>query len=217
MSTQKPTLIFIGDPLCGWTYSLLLELDKLELELRKEFEIVVLPLGTITEDISLAEPQTGDCLRTAIMSISRKTGVEFGQEFLYGLLSDQTVILNSTKPAVASYLVSSIREDISFAFFRELQLAYFNRGKDLNLDSTYQEIFPLLGLDPKEWLMIINDNRYHNSYQENSNTLYAAGMHSVPSIFLLVNDTNYPLFTGFLEAYEIRNLLQRHKTYWHRA
>ena len=124
-----PTLHFIVDPLCGWTYAAgpLMQQSTLVSGLSIRVHSGGMLTGQRRRQVTA---DWKDFARPHDQQITAMSRQPFGEGYYEGLLNDTSVVLDSTPPSIAIIIAQDIA-DGGIKMLNRLQHAYFYEGKKI--------------------------------------------------------------------------------------
>lgn len=124
-------LVFVFDPLCGWSYGFSPVVDQLHAATRRRADWDVVSGGMVLGERRVPIGRVHDFLREFLPRVESTTGVRFGEGFNTRILEPGTAVLSSMEPSRALQTVKALAPDRSFAFARRLQKALYDEGRDV--------------------------------------------------------------------------------------
>ncbi|WMJ73001.1 DsbA family protein [Cytophagaceae bacterium ABcell3] len=132
---DKPELIYVFDPLCGWCYGFSPAIQQLQNDYKDKVTFRIMSGGLSTSDKPLPEEAVA-YITQALGQVEKKSGVPFGEKYIQ-LLKDSKNSYSSLPPSIAVSVVKEMNSDIAFEYAISLQEAIFHEGMSPNDDSTY--------------------------------------------------------------------------------
>lgn len=147
----SPILHWIIDPICGWSYGALPLINAVE---EKFPNLQCLHFGGLYSENH--QPQMTAEMRVQILhydaQIHQLTGVNFGDDYKNGLLTDTTLIMNSI-PATHALLSihQALGHDSMLALINLIQQAYYQQGLNVTQYSVLAQLAFKLGINEDQW------------------------------------------------------------------
>lgn len=146
-----PILHWVIDPICGWSYGALPLMNAVE---EKFPNLQRLHLGGLYSENH--QPQMTAAMRAQILhydeQIHQLTGVDFGDDYKNGLLTDTTFIMNSIP---ATHALLSIHQALGhssmLALLNLIQQAYYQQGLNVTQYSVLAQLAFKLGINEDQW------------------------------------------------------------------
>ncbi|AOA58781.1 DsbA family protein [Acinetobacter larvae] len=148
------TLHWIVDPICGWSYAALPLIQQIE---QKQLCPQQLHFGGLFIG-DRCQAMDGE-LRARITQfdhqIHQRTGAQFGEDYLKRL-QDPSLVLNSL-PAIQALvaLKKSGNDQLLISYLTQLQVAYYQYGKNINQLETLYKLLPTANMHAAQWQQTI--------------------------------------------------------------
>lgn len=205
---NKPTLLYIMDPLCGWCYGFSPVVMQLFEQHKDRLDFRVVPGGMITG--ARVEPvgkMVGYILQ-AYKRVEETTGIKFGEPYL-DRLREGTTISNSEPPCRALHLFSTLHPDRAVEFTHQLQRAIYLDGYDWNDPQTYAHLARLFGLDEKDFVRQWESEEARYAVQQEFQWVQAAGINGFPAVVLEKAEQYYLVAQGYRSLGNIESVVEK--------
>lgn len=150
MSTVKPTLIYVYDPLCGWCYGFHPVMEKLQKRFSDRIIIDVKVGGLAVGDRAQTINDGFSYIKDGLQQVEKSTGIEFGRNFRL-LVDEGSYMYDSMPPCRAQKTMNELAPHQALSFAESLQDALFQEGKNLNEWPTYEELIDNYDIDPVDF------------------------------------------------------------------
>ncbi|HKL15108.1 MAG TPA: DsbA family protein [Balneolaceae bacterium] len=150
MSTVKPTLIYVYDPLCGWCYGFHPVMEKLQKRFGDQVSIEVKVGGLAVGERAQTINEGFSYIKDGLQQVEKSTGIEFGRNFRL-LVDEGSYMYDSMPPCRAQKTMNELAPEKALQFAGTLQEAIFRDGKNLNDWSTYEELISDYDVDHDEF------------------------------------------------------------------
>jgi len=143
LDTEKPKLIYVGDPMCSWCYGISEELSQVveHYEDRVELEVV---MGGLRAG-------GGEEWNTSFKDFLRHhwedVGMKSGQPFKFDLLEREQFDYDTEPACRAVVTVEEISPEKMLPFFKAVQKGFYVENRDPKEVEFYQSICKTLGID----------------------------------------------------------------------
>ncbi len=158
---MQPTLFYCYDAYCGWCYGFSPVMSRLAKE-NPSLSIEVLSGGMIVPEEPVHISVTAAFLEKAYPTVEERTGIKFGQDFLWHIknpdLSDW--YLNSEKSAIALCIFKEIYPQRQVEFASDLQYALNFEGRDLTDDEAYRHLLEKYSIQPELFYSRLKSEEY---------------------------------------------------------
>ncbi len=148
---EKPELIYVYDPLCGWCYGFSPVITRLKDQMNSDVDFLVLSGGMVREAGPIGE--IAGYIKTAYKLVEDTTGVKFGEKFLNEILNNGEAIFTSVPPAKALAVLRIHLPEKCVEIAARLQKAFYHEGIQVDDYSAYAQIAKEFGMDPDEFLL----------------------------------------------------------------
>lgn len=193
---NKPTLIYVYDPLCGWCYGFSPVMQRLHKDFSGQMQFEVLSGGMVMGDRVGPIGQVAPYISWAYKHVEERCGVKFGAGFLEGVLKPGTAIFSSEKPCIALTVFKSYQPENAVQFAHDLQHAVYYDGKDLTADATYTDLTEPYKIDSQHFTEKLNSDEFREKTHREFELVGEMGITGFPTVFLVTENQNYLLAKG---------------------
>ena len=159
---MKPVLFYCYDAYCGWCYGFSPVIRRIASEYSSEFDFEVLSGGMIINEKKQPISIMADYISKAYKVVEERTGIEFGQDFLWHIfhpdLSDW--FLDSQKAAIALCILKEFYPERQVEIARDLQYALNYEGRDLCDDEAYRHLLEKYSIQPEAFYAKLKSDAY---------------------------------------------------------
>jgi putative protein-disulfide isomerase len=173
-------------------------IQKFEEKYRNEVDFWVLSGGMVTGSRIGAIGKVAPYISYAYKDVEKATGVQFGDGFLNGVLAKGTNIFSSVPPAVALCVFKSYQEENSILFAARLQKAIYYDGVNLEDYEVYGRIASEFATNADEFVARMKESSFIKASEAEFALVASWGVRGFPTVFLLENNTLYPLTSGYI-------------------
>lgn len=206
--SERPTLHYFQDTLCGWCYGFGPTIARISDEWSDHVDLVVYAGGMITADNARAISEMADFIREARQRVEETTGVSFGDAFLHGLLTRQDIILDSEPPARALETMRALSPQNVLAFSHRLQRALYADGMDLSSETTYRKLASEASLDEDQFISTMNSTEIHEAVADEFDYVVSLGIGGFPTLLLEIEDNVHVVAHGYAPFDHIDTMLR---------
>ncbi|MBO2011399.1 DsbA family protein [Hymenobacter negativus] len=201
-AANLPELLYIQDPLCGWSYGMSPVINRIQQEFAGRVEVSVLCGGMVKgEDV---EPisDTWEYLVQSLAEVEKVTGVQFGEAFT-ALGEAGEYRYDSEPPSRAIATFRQITQDPAraVAFAHAVQAALFRDGHDLNDPTTYNALLAPFGVDVVDFQQRFATPETARATQQEFAAVARIGVEGFPTTIVRIGEQGYVLARGY-QAYE---------------
>lgn len=194
---EKPELIYVYDPLCGWCYGFSPVMLKVKEKFGDSLKISVISGGMVTGEREGPIGNIAPYIKHAYKDVEEASGVKFGDAFIKGTLEEGKTHFSSTPPSVALTVFKSFKEESSVDFAHAIQKMIYYEGKDLNLVSSYTDLLPPFAIDENEFKKRFNDSTFKSMTLQEYKFSNKLGVTGFPTVFIKTNGKLHVITRGF--------------------
>lgn len=194
---DRPTLIYIGDPMCSWCYGFGDELESAISQLEGHVEIEVVMGG-----LRPYNTETMSDLKDFLTEHWHHVAQASGRPFKYDILD--TDILYDTEPASrAVVIVRDMDESQVMPFFHRVQASFYEYNAHPLEADTYADIAADLGLERQEFSRRFASPEYQTSIKQDFLRASQLGVRSFPTVLLRHEGELHQIAVGYTTADKI--------------
>ena len=195
MSQDKPTLIYVGDPMCSWCYGFAPELSKSLEVLDNKVDLELLMGG-----LRPYNTQTMSELKSFLTHHWEDVSEASGQPFTYGILDDTSITYDTEPPSRAVIAVRKLNPAKELAFFKGAQSLFYQHNKNMHLVESYKELIEQLGLDFEAFKKLYESDEMKNTVRQDFVKSNELGIRGFPSIVLKKGDEYFLISNGYMKS-----------------
>ncbi len=181
MNDQDLSLIYVWDAYCGWCYGFSNSIRALH-ENHPEISLTLISGGLFVGERSLPIKEYPH-ISEANQRISQLTGVEFDERY-QKLLANGTFLLDSEAAAIGFSALRSVAPDRALYLAASMQKAFYQDGKSLSDDETYQDIASSHYLDPDAVMERMKTKEVINDAYADFEKVHQLQVNSYPTLLL---------------------------------
>ncbi len=203
MSSQKDTLIYVGDPMCSWCYGFSPELDKV----RAAFPDI--PIKIVVGGLRAGGKETmadlGGFLHEHWTEVSDRTG----QPFRYDILK-QTHILYDTEPACRAVVTMGLlKPDAKYEFFKALQKSFYYDNDKPGVAATYVSIAKKFGVNEAAFKAKFESAEIIQLTRSEFELSHRMGVNGFPALLASIQGKLQVVTNGYAKADKIIAILKK--------
>ena len=198
-------IYYFMDPMCGWCYGFSNQVQKMR-QTFPEIPIELVCGGMVPPKSEGPLGDRGKYILRAIPRVEKQTGIEFGEAYKKGLETGK-IWNGSLKPSVAINIMKSHSLDLAFQLFQMLQKAYFFMGKNLNENSTYEEILSELQVNVSEFLYLMGETNWTKQALDEFAFTGQVGITGFPTLVGEVEEKLVLITNGYIHADKLESFL----------
>lgn len=196
-SQDKPTLIYVGDPMCSWCYGFGHEIEDVITELGEDVQLEMVMGGLRPYDT-----QTMTDLKDFLTDHWNDVHEASGQPFQYGILD--TELIYDTEPSCrAVMIVRELQPSTVMAYFHKVQTAFYAENKNPHLTNTYADIAVSMGLNRETFVKKFESKEYKALIKNDFLRASQLGVRSFPTVLLSVKGKTKVVSAGYSKAKKV--------------
>ncbi len=208
MSDQKPILIYLFDPLCGWCYGFSPVIRQLHDTFSDRFHFEVWTGGMVTGERVGPMGAMKSYIFGALPRLESTTGVTVSAAYRE-LLEEGSTISDSEPPSRAFIILKETDKDRAVRWGSAIQQLVYVEGKDLNQPESYFKLAEEAGLSEEQFLQKWNDPAIATATQSEFEQMGKIGVRGFPSLLLLNNNQLYQVAYGYRSFDSISEMLNQ--------
>ena len=200
MAQDKPTLIYIGDPMCSWCYGFSPEFSKTveKLDDKVELELV---MGGLRPYNKQTMKDLGDFLHHHWEEVNKRSG----QPFKYGILNDQSFVYDTEPACRAVRVIRDLAPTQELAFFQKIQSAFYHQNKNTAAIETYLNICEDLKIDKSAFKTAFESDAMKTAIREDFKASAEMGVRGFPTVILKKDGKFIRIANGYNTAENVVN------------
>lgn len=193
---DKPTLIYVNDPLCGWCFGFHPVIEKLSIRFKEKLHFRVIPGGLAIGENAQTINDGYRSIRNSLNKIEQTTGVTFGKNFKL-LAEEGSYLIDSMPGCIAQTIVNSLSPELSLNFAGKTQHALYVDGRDLNKKSTFIEILTNTSVDLDEFSDLYDSQKIRKQTFEQFEWCKKVGASVFPTLLLEIGNESGLMAKGY--------------------
>lgn len=203
---NKPEILYIFDPLCGWCYGFGQVVSQIEKAYSEKANFTIISGGMVRADRAEPIGKMADYILSAIPRLEQLTGVKMGEAYIK-LLKEGTSVFSSEKPSQALEAYRKIKNENIIDFAHSMQKKLFYEGKSLEVDSTYIEMAKEYSIDPVQFISTLNEIATRSAMLDGFKFVSQLGVSGFPAVIGKKNEQYYLLANGYTSFEQISKTL----------
>lgn len=196
--TTRPTLIYIGDPMCSWCYGFAPQLDELLTRLDGQVDLRLV-MGGLRPFNTETMAKLGNYVRGHWHHVAEASGQPFNTE----ILDDHTFVYDTEPPSRAVLVMRKLQPESEYPFFERIQEAFYRANQNTNEERTYLLLAKQFGVDETAFSAAYNSTDTRNATLADFQFAQNLGVRGFPTTVLHHNDTYTMLANGYTTADQI--------------
>ena len=201
----KPTLIYVGDPMCSWCWGLAPTIERIATRADVAVKVVVGGLRP-GPNATLLDEQ----MRQTLLHHWEKVAEVSGQPFSKASLLREGWLYDTETPAIAVTTMRHLAEPATLSFFSRLQRAFYAEGTDITDPAEYPGLVRGFDVDEDAFLAEFGTAAARTRAWEDFAAARDLGVLGFPTVLLDVDGSTQVLSRGYAAAEFFDNQL----AYW---
>lgn len=206
--SSKPTLIYVGDPMCSWCYGIAPELEKVKAHYENDLEFELI-LGGLRPYNTQTMSELKDFLKEHWENVNAASG----QQFSYDILDNSSITYDTEPPCRANVVVREIANDKSFDFFKLTQEAFYQDNKNMHHADAYDDALDKLEINKDRFKEFFKSQEMKALVKNDFSRASQLGVKGFPTLLLKIDGEYKLIANGYAKADDmitkINNLLQK--------
>ena len=191
---EKPTLIYIGDPMCSWCYGFGNEVESALKELGDDIQLEMV-MGGLRPYNTQPMTELKDFLTDHWDDVHRASG----QPFQYGIL--ETELIYDTEPACRAVMIArELQPNSVMHYFHKVQTAFYAENKNPLITATYADIAENLGIKRDVFIQRFESEASKELIKKDFLRASQLGVRSFPTVLLMHNGKTNVVSAGYSKA-----------------
>jgi len=200
---DKPTLIYVGDPMCSWCYGFGDEIAEVIKELGDDVNLEVVMGG-----LRPYNTQTMTDLKDFLTDHWKHVHDASGQPFQYDILD--TELLYDTEPACRAVMIArELQPESVMTYFHKVQSAFYADNKNPHLTATYADIAERMGIDRSIFSQRFESEEYKKLIKNDFLRASQLGVRSFPTVLLMKDGETNVVSAGYAKAEKVINNVRK--------
>lgn len=209
ISTEKPKIIYVFDPMCGWCYAFGSVMEQFYQQHQNDYDFDVVTGGMVTGENQKPLSYMRDYIKGAIPRLEKMTGATFGKKYINDILEPGTYISSSEKPSFAFVAFKQLQPKNAIAFAHSLQKTFFLEGNSLNEDSTYNLLSKNYQTDSTSFINAIHNAEIKKATFQEFDLVKQWGISGFPAVVLFYKNKGYMVANGYTTLENLTTSLQK--------
>jgi len=205
--TERPTVVYGNDPLCGWCFAIGPHLIEAKRRTVDRFDWRVECGGLVVGDRVHPIALDREYLVAGLEQVAQVTGRRAGAAYFDGLLADGKWVSNSEPSCRAVIVASEVDQLRAIEFSHGLTDALYLDGREPDAPGTIRDVADATGFDGDDIVARWSAPEAIVSTQEAFARARSIGVTTYPSLFVEWRGERTPVVAGWSDADTIVTLL----------
>jgi putative protein-disulfide isomerase len=192
---EKPTLIYVGDPMCSWCYGVSEEMSKVKEHFSESHDFKLMMGG-----LRPYNTETMVDLKEFLTHHWEEVQQQSGQPFTYGILDNSNITYDTEPPCRAVVVVREMNPPKAFEFFKAVQKSFYYENKNMHLTESYRSALEHVNISYDEFAKEFESPEAKEQVQSDFAASAELGVRSFPTLLLKQGDELTVVANGYLSA-----------------
>lgn len=193
---DKPTLIYVYDPLCLWCFGFYPVMEKLQNRFGDKLNLDVKTGGLVIGEQAHSIEDDYEHILRDIKQVEKITDAKFGRNFKL-LAEEGSYRFDSLTPCKAQKTIKKLLPNESLRFAGELQQTLFVEGKSLNKWETYKSLLDHFEVNPTEFKQQLESDSLEEELFNEFKWCRENGAGNFPTLMLQVGKEHSVMSRGY--------------------
>ena len=204
---EKPQIIYVFDPLCGWCYGFSPVIKKAYDTYKEKADFKVITGGMVIGDQIGPIGKISQFLKGATARVTQRTGAVFSSLFLDTILTEGTQILSSMESSIAVQICKAEKPERIFDFMTELHKDIYISGLKTAIPTDYARLAEKMGFDEKIFINELTENKFKQMAMQDFQEAGALGVDSYPAVLISIDGVVRELARGYMKWNDLEKLI----------
>ncbi len=200
---EKPQIIYVFDPLCGWCYGFSPVIKKAYDTYKDKADFKVITGGMVIGNQIGPIGRIAEFLRGATARVTQRTGAVFSPLFLDTILTEGKQILTSMEPSIAIQICKAEKPDKIFDFMSELQKDIYISGLKTAIPADYHRLAKKMGFDQNKFINHLSEEAFIQKTLQDFQEANTLGIDSYPAVLISNKGMIRELVRGYVDWSEL--------------
>jgi len=200
----RPSLVYVGDPLCSWCYGFGPELSAVHAALGERAELRVIVGGLRPYTTEFMDAALKRYLREAWQNVAQASGLPFA----FGLLERDDFVYDTEPACRAVVTARSQQAGAALPVFLAIQDAFYRDNRDPTREDTLADAAQGAGLERAEFLARFGSEHMKQATRQDFAATRSLGIRGFPTLLLARNGDVVLIASGFARAAKMLETLE---------
>ena len=187
--TEKPILLYVYDPLCGWCYGFSPVMVQLYKEYNDTIEFDVISGGMVVGDRIGPLSDKAPFIKGAFKTVEDKMNVKFGDKYINEVLAEGTAIQTSIPASKLLVAFKSLDNSKAILFAHELQNAIYYHGVHPDYMASLLDNCDSFGVSKENIMTIATSEQVIPVMEHDFEMSSRLGVTGFPTVFVIKDNT----------------------------
>lgn len=186
---EKPILLYVFDPLCGWCYGFSPVMVQLYNDYEESIEFDVIAGGMVIGDRIGPLSEKAPYIKSAYKVVEDKMNVKFGDKYINKVLTEGTAIQTSIPSSKLLVAFKSLDNSKAILFAHELQNALYHHGIHPDDMSGLLDNCDTFGVSKESIMTIATSEEVIPVMEHDFEMSSRLGVSGFPTVFIIKDNT----------------------------
>ena len=206
---EKPEIIYVFDPLCGWCYGFSPVIKQAYDTYKDKADFKVLAGGMVIGDQIGPIGRISEFLKKATANVTQRTGAVFSPLFLDTILTEGKQVLSSMEPSIAVQICKTEKPERIFEFMSELHKDIYISGLKTSIPTDYKRLAEKMGFDSEKFIYDVQNDNYIRRTEQDFEEASALGINSYPAVLLRYKQDIKVISRGYIDWDKLSDMLKK--------
>lgn len=206
---EKPEIIYVFDPLCGWCYGFSPVIKQAYDTYKDKADFKVLAGGMVIGDQIGPIGRISQFLKKATANVTQRTGAVFSPLFVDTILNEGTQILSSMEPSIAVQICKTEKPERIFEFMSELHKDIYISGLKTSIPADYKRLAEKMGFDSEKFINELQSASFKAKTEQDFEAASAMGIDSYPAVLLRNKEGFKVISRGYIDWNQFSDILKK--------
>lgn len=208
MSAQeRPEIIYVFDPLCGWCYGFSPVIKQAYDTYKDKADFKVLAGGMVIGNQIGPIGRISEFLKKATANVTQRTGAVFSPLFLDTILTEGKQVLSSMEPSIAVQICKEEKPESIFEFMSELHKDIYISGLKTSIPTDYKRLAEKMGFDGEKFINDIQSEKYVRRTEQDFEEASRLGIDSYPAVLIRNKAVTKVIGRGYIDWNQFAKIL----------
>jgi len=194
---DKPTLIYIGDPMCSWCYGFGNEIAEVIEELGDDVDLEIV-MGGLRPYNTQKMTELKEFLTEHWNDVHKASRQPFSFDIL------DTNLLYDTEPACRAVMIArELQPSTAMEYFHKVQSAFYAENKNPHMTQTYSDIAVSMGMNRSTFESKFESEEYKKLIKEDFLKASQLGVRSFPTVLLKQDGKVNVVASGYSKSEQV--------------
>lgn len=197
LNYTKPTILYIGDPMCSWCYGIAPELEKLQIYAKEKDIGYKIMLGGLRPYGQEWNSEFKGFLAHHWKEVNARTNQKFDYAFLEREDFSYSTLPSCKAVVVMRHLLDENSDKMLSSYFSDIQVAFFAKNQDPTDINLLAKLAQKYGISEEVFIKIYNDKKAHDITFAEFSQVQNLGVRGFPSLILYKDDKLMQISNGY--------------------